>query len=167
MLCGRRLRANGGASWLHRSTGTTAISSARAAESKDVRDTCLPFATGKLYGGKASTFYATAALRKILAYFNLGSNLTDWRNWLANNGPIMARLDVDSTWDDASFTGGNLDPYNPNSTRGGHAVALVGYTASRFIVRNSWGTGWSDKGFAYASLAYAQEAFTEVYGVEV
>ncbi|HLM92602.1 MAG TPA: hypothetical protein VK273_02200 [Gaiellaceae bacterium] len=73
--------------------------------------------------GKASTFSATAALRKILAYFNLGSNLgsnlTDWRNWLANNGPIMARLDVDSTWDDASFTGGNLDAYNPNSTRGG------------------------------------------------
>ena len=31
----------------------------------------------------------------------------------------------------------------------------------------SWGTGWGDKGFAYASLAYAQEAFTEAYGVEV
>jgi C1A family cysteine protease len=79
----------------------------------------------------------------------------------------MVRLDVDSTWDDASFTGGKLDTYNPNSTRGGHAVALVGYTADRFIVRNSWGTGWGDKGFAYASLAYAQEAFTEAYGVEV
>jgi C1A family cysteine protease len=79
----------------------------------------------------------------------------------------MVRLDVDSTWDDAGFTGGNLDTYNPNTTRGGHAVALVGYTASRFIVRNSWGTGWGDKGFAYASLAYAQEAFTEAYGVEV
>ena len=29
------------------------------------------------------------------------------------------------------------------------------------------GTGWGDKGFAYASLAYAQEAFTEAYGVEI
>jgi C1A family cysteine protease len=32
-------------------------------------------------------------------------------------------------------------------------------------VRNSWGTDWGDKGFAYASLAYAQDAFTEAYGV--
>jgi hypothetical protein len=75
-----------------------------------VRDTYLPFATGKLYGGKASTFYATAALRKILAYFNLGSNLTDWRNWLASNGPIMVRLDVDSTSDDASSPAGTSTP---------------------------------------------------------
>ena len=132
-----------------------------------VRDITLPFATGKLYTGQAKTFYAIAALRKILAYFNLGTNLSAWRSWLANNGPIMVRLDVDSTWDDASITGGNLDTYNPASTRGGHAVALVGYTADRFIVRNSWGTGWGDKGFGYASLAYAQEAFTEAYGVEV
>ena len=51
--------------------------------------------------------------------------------------------------------------------RGGHAIALVGYTPDRFIVRNSWGTGWGDKGFAYASLAYAKDAFTEAYGISV
>jgi Papain family cysteine protease len=53
------------------------------------------------------------------------------------------------------------------TARGGHAVALVGYTPDRFIVRNSWGTGWGDGGFAYASLAYAQDAFTEAYGASV
>jgi C1A family cysteine protease len=74
---------------------------------------------------------------------------------------------VDATWDDASFTGGNLDEFQPNTTRGGHAVAIVGYTPDRFIVRNSWGTSWGDKGFGYASLSYAQDAFTEAYGVEV
>jgi len=30
--------------------------------------------------------------------------------------------------------------------------------------RNSWGTGWGHRGFAYASNAYAQDAFTEAYG---
>lgn len=132
-----------------------------------VRDATLPFASGKLYAGQAKTFYAIAALRKILGYFNLDRNLTEWRNWLATKGPILTRLDVDATWDAASANAGNLAEYQPDTTRGGHAVALVGYTPNTFIVRNSWGTGWGDKGFGYASLSYAQAAFTEAYGVEL
>ena len=81
-------------------------------------------------------------------------------------GPILTRLNVDDTWYAATANGGNLDAYLPDTTRGGHAVALVGYTSGRFIVRNSWGDDWGDGGFGYASLAYAQEAFTEAYGVE-
>ncbi len=130
-----------------------------------VRDKLLPFASGKLYTGDVKTFYAQAAQLKISSYFNLGRNLAEWRNWLATQGPILTRLDVDSTWDAAKANKGNLDTYQENATRGGHAVALVGYTPQRFIVRNSWGTGWGDGGFGYASLGYAQAAFTEAYGV--
>ena len=133
-----------------------------------VRDSLLPFKSGKLYQGRANTFYAIAAQLKITSYFNLGRNLAQWREWLANHGPILTRLDVDATWDNAKATKGNLDVYQASTTRGGHAVALVGYTPERFIVRNSWGTAlWGDKGFGYASVAYAQEAFTEAYGVTI
>jgi len=129
-----------------------------------VTDTVLPFSGGRLYQGRAMTFYALAAKLKIAGYFNLGKKPADWRTWLATNGPILTRLDVDDTWDAAKTTQGNLDVYLPDTTRGGHAVALVGYTPDRFIVRNSWGLGWGDKGFGYASLPYAQAAFTEAYG---
>ncbi len=132
-----------------------------------VRDSVLPFEPIKLYPGLAKTFYTLASQLKIASYFNLGTNPSKWRTWLATNGPILTRLDVDATWDNASNTKGNLDAYQPDTTRGGHAVALVGYTPDRFIVRNSWGTAWGDKGFGYASLAYAQAAFTEAYGVSV
>ena len=104
---------------------------------------------------------------KILAYFNLGTNQTNWRIWLATKGPILTRLNVDDSWYAATRNAGALDEYLPDTTRGGHAVAIVGYRTGRFIVRNSWGTTWGDGGFAYASLGYAQEAFTEAYGVEV
>jgi hypothetical protein len=127
----------------------------------------LPFDPPQLYPGDEKTFYALAAKLKITAYFNLRTNLANWRTWLATQGPILTRLSVDATWDNATETQGNLDTYQSETERGGHAVALVGYTSDRFIVRNSWGTQWGDKGFGYASMAYAQAAFTEAYGVSV
>lgn len=133
-----------------------------------VPDTALPFhITTAMYTGDENTFYATAATRKIAAYFNLLRNPTSWRSWLAAHGPILVGLNVDRTWDMAASTGGKLDTFQPNTVRGGHAVALVGYrTDGRFIVRNSWGTGWGDHGFGYASEAYINGAFyNESYGV--
>jgi hypothetical protein len=116
-------------------------------------------------------FYALASQLKIASYFNLGvpvvPRMAIWKTWLATKGPILTRLGVDQTWDNATQTHGNLDVYMPNTIRGGHAVAIVGYTNDRFIVRNSWGTTWGDKGYAYASLQYAQKAFTESYGVQL
>jgi C1A family cysteine protease len=134
-----------------------------------VREKVLPFGSGALFTGEEEEFYARAAKHKIASYFNLSlrssSDIENWRRWIAENGPILTRLDVDRTWQRAADTKGNLDTYKKETAGGGHAVALVGYTPDRFIVRNSWGTDWGDKGFGYASLAYAQDAFTEAYGV--
>ncbi len=123
----------------------------------------LPF-EGRLSMLSRAAFYARAAPLRIASYHNLGRNLDAWRAWLAFQGPILTRLDVDQTWDRATSTQGRLETYKPATTRGGHAVCLVGYTADSFIVRNSWGEVWGDNGFAYASLSYAQDAFTETYG---
>ena len=130
----------------------------------------LPFnITTLMYTGTENSLYAAAAQRKISAYFNLAKNLNQWKAWLAAHGPILAGLSVDQTWDNATATHGNLDTYYPNTVRGGHAIAIVGYTATgRFIVRNSWGTSWGDNGFAYASPAYISSGFfDESYGVTV
>ena len=32
---------------------------------------------------------------------------------------------------------------------GGHAFALVGYNQAGFVVQNSWGTGWGEKGYGW------------------
>jgi hypothetical protein len=132
-----------------------------------VTNAVLPTEERRLYSGDAADFYALASRLRIASYFNLGAQLSDWREWLAFEGPILTRLEVDRSWDEASSTGGKLETYRAETSRGGHAVALVGYDANGFIVRNSWGTTWGDWGFAYASEAYAVAAFTEAYGVRI
>ena len=132
-----------------------------------VLDSDLPFQLStKMYVGNENSFYASASTRKSANYFNLGKNLAQWKAWLAGNGPILAGLSVDATWDNAKATVGKLDAYQPTTARGGHAICVVGYTTDRFIIRNSWGTGWGDKGFGYASAAYINDGFfSEAYGI--
>lgn len=128
----------------------------------------LPFhIQTKMYTGDENTFYANCAQRKISAYFNLHKNVTSWKTWLASNGPILAAFNVDSSWDNAAANDGKIDTFHSNTIRGGHAIAIVGYRADgRFIVRNSWGTGWGDKGFGYVHPDYIAAAFfNESYGV--
>lgn len=135
-----------------------------------VPEAMLPFhVSTKLYVGDEDAFFATAAQRRATGYFNFNKNFSQWRSWLASRGPIMVALSVDATWDNATATHGILDTFQPSTVRGGHAVCLVGYTKTgRFIVRNSWGTGWGDKGFGYASQAYINAAFfNESYGITV
>jgi C1A family cysteine protease len=131
-----------------------------------VTDDVLPFAGGSLYADEVDTFYTLAARLRIATYHNLGRDPAKWRRWIATQGPILTRLDCDDTWMKAKSTKGKLKTYHPATASGGHAVVLVGYTPTTFIVRNSWGTkDWGDRGYAYASEAYAQAAFTESYGV--
>jgi hypothetical protein len=135
-----------------------------------VRQDVLKFTGGGLFPGDVGAFYTLASELRIGSYFNLtlgfsGNNVRTWRRWIAEVGPILTRLNVDDNWMNAKKTAGKLEVYDEDSADGGHAVALVGYRAGQFIVRNSWGTSWGDKGFAYASDAYAKEAFTEAYGV--
>lgn len=133
-----------------------------------VPESMLPFKINTaMYSGNENTFYATAATHKVASYFNLQLNLDNWRAWVSQHGPILVGLNVDATWDNAATTGGKLDEFQPATVRGGHAVTVVGYTGDgRFIIRNSWGTGWGDDGFGYASPEYINGAFfNESYGV--
>lgn len=128
----------------------------------------LPFhIQTKMYTGNENTFYANCALRKVAAYFNLHKNVSSWKTWLASGGPVLAAFNVDSSWDNAANNQGNIDTFHPETVRGGHAVCIVGYRDDgRFIVRNSWGTAWGDKGFGYLHPDYIAAAFfDESYGV--
>ncbi|MEM6699597.1 MAG: C1 family peptidase [Bacteroidota bacterium] len=139
-----------------------------------VTERMLPM-EGKMSPLSSNVFFSIAAQFRISAYYNLGKydnqlglkGKDHWRAWIAHVGPVLTRLDVDTTWKNATANGGNLSSYDDSGLFGGHAVCLVGYTPEYFIVRNSWGQNWGDQGFAYASNEYTASAFTEAYGAVV
>jgi hypothetical protein len=114
-----------------------------------------------------NTFYAIASQLRISAYYNLEINPDAWKRWLSAKGPILARVIVDKTWDNATQTGGNLNSFDQSNQRGGHCVSIVGYSNGRYIIRNSWGEKWGKNGYAFASEQYVLNAFTEAYGITI
>jgi C1A family cysteine protease len=119
-----------------------------------------------MYTGRSNDFYAAASTRRAANYFNLFKDLNEWKKWLANTGPILAALRVDSSWLDATSTQGELKKFKPGPNQGGHAIAIVGYTAKHFIIRNSWGTAWGKDGFGFATPEYIKDAFfNESFGL--
>lgn len=51
--------------------------------------------------------------------------------------------------------------YPSDSLQGGHALSVVGYNKDGFIIRNSWGTSYGDKGYWHMSY----EDFNNIYEI--
>jgi len=75
------------------------------------------------------------------------------------------------SWRDSN-NDGILEPrFNTNGSpirRGGHAMLLVGYNRNEqyFILKNSWGNGWGQNGYAFLSYDYVRTYFKYGYVVK-
>ena len=50
-----------------------------------------------------------------------------------------------------------------NGSQGGHAVTIVGYTPEAWIVKNSWGPGWGEKGYFRIRMSKDSTGICEMY----
>lgn len=130
-----------------------------------IPEALMPF--DSLYRKDLNSYLRASAPFRILSYYNLGKNIEQWKKWLSTKGPIFAAINVDDTFQYASRKQGNLNNYNMYALMGGHAIALVGYTKDRVIIRNSWGTAWGDGGYAYATYDWCAKAILETYGISI
>lgn len=100
-----------------------------------------------------------AAIRhEATQYARLDNNLAHLKQCLAQGFPVVFGFTVyDSFEGEEVAKTGVLNMPGPNeSVQGGHCVALVGYDdeSQRFIVRNSWGTGWGMAGYFTIPFEY-------------
>jgi len=88
------------------------------------------------------------------AYYRIdGKSIVDMQSAIYETHAIYVSADVHDGWDRIadnckSIAAAMIGPPNKPDDVGGHAFAMVGYTADGFIVQNSWGPTWGYHGFA-------------------
>ena len=86
-------------------------------------------------------------------------DLNAWKSALADGYPIIFGLSLYNSFDNHRKPGLVPMPTKKEVARAdhsGHAMLCVGYSEPDqvFIVRNSWGKGWGDKGYCYLPYRY-------------
>lgn len=114
--------------------------------------------------GNAAAVDHTATYRRARGVGRTKSDLIDTaRERLANGSACLLVVRVTDAWFAVGSDGVIASPAPGDRLEGRHAVVAVGYDDSRqqLFVRNSWGTGWGDGG--YARMPYD---YLELYGIE-
>jgi C1A family cysteine protease len=121
--------------------------------------------------------YTEALRNQVLVYRRvLNSNLHQLQGALASGTPVIFGFSVYESFQGQDVARTGIVPLPPRGETllGGHAVLAVGYddATQRFLVRNSWGEGWGDKGYCYMPYGYLTDPglaqdFWAIYAVEV
>ena len=114
-----------------------------------------PYIISKFSVKPGAACYKEALKRQITSYHRI-LTLDEMRACLAEGFPFVFGFTVYESFESQEVAhSGVVQMPQPNErSLGGHAVLAVGYddVQKRFIVRNSWGTGWGQKG--YFTLPY-------------
>jgi len=139
-------------------SGTTLRSGVKTLVKKGAcSETSWPYKISKYKKRPSCKFYKEGKKHQAISYERL-ETLNEMKSCLAEGFPFVFGFSVyDSfeTWQ-VSTNGIVPMPSPGESCLGGHAVMAVGYddNTQRFIVRNSWGEGWGDKGYFYMPYEY-------------
>lgn len=105
--------------------------------------------------------YREAYPHKITSYYRItathGAALVDAiKRALRAQHVVVFGMIVDDDYIMVGSDGVIAMPKQKRLNPGGHAQVIVGYDDNKrhWIVRNSWGTGWGDKGYAYVPYDY-------------
>lgn len=98
---------------------------------------------------------------RISTYYKI-NNPNELKIALYKHGPVAAGIKI---YDNFSIPN-NIYHYDKTQPTSGHAVMIIGWTKKYWIVQNSWGKDWGDKGKFFIPIDKSfKEVFFEAYGV--
>lgn len=102
--------------------------------------------------------YDEAKQHKSIEYKRVIQSLEQFKKCLIEGYPIVFGFNVYSSFESQEVveTGIMPMPKEGEELLGGHAVCAVGFDDNKqvFIVRNSWGDSWGDKGYFYMPYSF-------------
>ncbi|CAF0949495.1 unnamed protein product [Adineta ricciae] len=138
-----------------------------AIEALEELGTCLesvwPYDISRVNTRPNAQSYDEAKRHKITEALRVNINLYEMKSCLAQGFPFAFGLKLYTSFDQARSTGVVPMPNYGDIGRqahGSHALLAVGYSdqSRAFIVRNSWGEQWGDKGYCYIPYDYITDA---------
>jgi C1A family cysteine protease len=124
-------------------------------------ETLWPYSISKFTRKPPAAAYSDAKKHLALQYSRVSQKVDFMRQVLASGFPFVAGFSVFESFesDAVARTGTVPMPNADEQLLGGHAVLAVGYddASKRFIMRNSWGTGWGKKGYFTMPYAYLSD----------
>lgn len=118
-----------------------------------------PYDVGRFTQKPTDAAYALAKDHVVTSYHRL-LNIEEMLGCLADGFPFVFGFTVFKTFESDAVreTGVVPMPMHGERNLGGHAVTAVGYDrdSRRFIVRNSWGTGWGQRGYFTMPFEYVE-----------
>ena len=138
-----------------------------------VKDGAPPEATVPYMDGRpALAYHASEADFRAAAPYRFrkasrASTIQGLKTALQKKHPILIGIPVYPSFMTRTVarTGEMPMPFNGEEPAGGHAVAMVGYDDAKeaFLVRNSWGTDWAQKGYFWMPYAFFKPTHTGYY----
>jgi C1A family cysteine protease len=120
-----------------------------------------PYDITKFAQKPSAQAYQDAAKSKAITYSRVARTLLQMKGCIAEGYPWVFGFTVYESFESPQVAQTGIVPMPGSSEQvlGGHAVLCVGYDDSqqRFIVRNSWGTGWGIQGYFLMPYAYLLE----------
>lgn len=106
--------------------------------------------------------YTDALNSRVVNVSNIKTTIKDMKRSLQTGIPFVIGIQIYSSFESktVSDTGIVPMPSHTDTLLGGQAVMVCGYNdnSGRWIVRNSWGTSWGDKGYFYLPYAYLENS---------
>lgn len=116
-----------------------------------------PYIISKFNKKPVKSAYDTAENYQALQYERVRQDLNDMMYLLADGFPFVLGISVYESF--YQFSKLAPLPLPTESLLGGHAIMAVGYDLLEkvFIIRNSWGVEWGDKGYFYLPFSYISD----------